>query len=118
MESFIGLYNTECIRPAPFVKGTLKTVNDVDYATTAWVDWFSTRQQYCSLGNVPTAEFDAAHYEPITAPQLEAQPDQDGRKALRVLENNPLVQLDPRLPHPGRGRKPHYTAFIHEGYPA
>lgn len=74
MESIIGLYKTECIRPGPFVKGPLKTVSDVEYATMAWVDWYNTRRLHSSLGNVPPAEFEAAHYDQITASPPETQP--------------------------------------------
>ena len=74
MESIIGLYKTECIRPGPFVRGPLKTVSDVEYATMAWVDWYNTRRLHSSLGNVPPAEFEAAHYDQITAPPPAAQP--------------------------------------------
>ena len=73
MESIIGLYKTECIRPGPFVKAPLKTVSDVEYATMAWVDWYNTRRLHSSLGNVPPAEFEAAYYDQITAPQPETQ---------------------------------------------
>jgi putative transposase len=37
MESIIGLYKTECLRPGPFLAGSLKTVADVEFATRAWV---------------------------------------------------------------------------------
>jgi putative transposase len=40
MESIIGLYKTECVRPGPFHIDTFKTLADVEYATMAWVDWF------------------------------------------------------------------------------
>lgn len=39
MESIIGPFKAECIRPGPFVKGPVKTINDVEFATMAWVDW-------------------------------------------------------------------------------
>ena len=74
MESIIGLYKTECIRPGPFVKTPLKTVSDVEYATMAWVDWYNTRRLHSSLGHVPPVEFEAAHYDQITAPPPAAQP--------------------------------------------
>ncbi|WJZ65502.1 IS3 family transposase [Kocuria rosea] len=73
MESIIGLYKTECIRPGPFVKAPQKTVSDVEYATMAWVDWYNTRRLHSSLGNVPPAGFEAAHYNQITAPRPETQ---------------------------------------------
>ncbi|MEB2529244.1 integrase core domain-containing protein, partial [Kocuria rosea] len=56
------------------LKGPLKTVSDVEYATMAWVDWYNTRRLHSSLGNVPPAEFEAAHYDQITASPPETQP--------------------------------------------
>jgi transposase InsO family protein len=39
MESIIGRYKTECIRrSSPFHTGPCKTLDDVEYATLAWVD--------------------------------------------------------------------------------
>jgi putative transposase len=40
MESIIGLYKTECVRPGPFHTSPFKALSDVEYATMAWVDWF------------------------------------------------------------------------------
>ena len=36
MESIIGLFKTECVRPGPFHAGPLRTTADVEYATMAW----------------------------------------------------------------------------------
>jgi hypothetical protein len=38
METVIGLYKTECIRPDPFHGGPLKILSDVEYATATWVE--------------------------------------------------------------------------------
>lgn len=53
MESIIGLYKTECLRPGPFLTGPLKTVADVEFATLAWVDWWNNRRLHSSIGNIP-----------------------------------------------------------------
>jgi hypothetical protein len=45
MESIIGLYKTECVRPGPFHTGLFKTPSDVEYATMAWVDWFGPHRR-------------------------------------------------------------------------
>jgi putative transposase len=84
MESIIGLYKTECIRPGPFVKGPLKTVSDVEYSTMAWVDWYNTRRLHSSLGNVPPAEFEAAHTIRSLRPGRRRSPYEDGRKVETV----------------------------------
>ncbi len=38
-ESINGLYKAECIRTTVFHDGPYKTIADVEYATTGWVDW-------------------------------------------------------------------------------
>jgi hypothetical protein len=42
MESIIGLYKVECVRPGPFHTGPFKTLSEVEFATMAWVDWYTT----------------------------------------------------------------------------
>ncbi len=74
MESIIGIYKTECIRPGPFHDGPLRTISDVEYATMSWVSWYNTRRLHGSLGMVPPAEYEAAHYSAATALQPERQP--------------------------------------------
>ena len=70
MESIIGLYKTECLRPGPFLHGPLKTVADVELATLAWVDWWNNRRLHSSIGNIPPTEAEAEHYRlnPTTRP--------------------------------------------------
>ena len=62
MESINGLYKAECIRTTVFHDGPYKTIADVEYATAGWVDWFNNRRLHSSLGYVPPAEFEQAHY--------------------------------------------------------
>jgi putative transposase len=62
MESLIGLYKTECVRPGPFHTGPFKTLADVEYATTAWVDWYNHRRLHTTLRMRTPAEHEAAHY--------------------------------------------------------
>jgi putative transposase len=54
-ESIIGLYKSELIT----LRGPWRTVEDVELATLAWVDWFNTRRLMWPLGGVPPAEFEA-----------------------------------------------------------
>lgn len=59
----IGLYKTECIRRnSPFHTGPYKTLDDVGFATLAWVDWFNNERLYEDLGYIPPAEYEANHY--------------------------------------------------------
>ncbi len=67
MESVIGLYKTECLRPGPFLDGPLKTLADVEFATMAWVDWWNNRRLHSSIGHVPPLEREAEHYRALTA---------------------------------------------------
>jgi len=57
-ESIIGLYKTEVIRR----KGPWKNLDDVEYATLEWVDWFNHRRILEPIGNIPPAEKEANHY--------------------------------------------------------
>ena len=57
-ESIIGLYKTELIhRGKPW-----KTVEDVEWATARWVDWFNNQRLYGHCGDIPPAELESAHY--------------------------------------------------------
>jgi putative transposase len=62
MESVNGLYKTECIRTTVFHDGPYKTIADVEYATAGWVDWYNNRRLHGSLGMLPPAEYEQAHY--------------------------------------------------------
>jgi putative transposase len=57
-ETVNGLYKTELIRrQAPW-----RTVDDIELATLSWVHWFNTSRLHSALGDIPPAEFEAAHY--------------------------------------------------------
>ncbi len=64
-ETIIGLFKTEVIR----ARGPWRNIDDVEYATLEWVDWFNNRRILEPIGDVPPAEFEQAYYE-----QLESQP--------------------------------------------
>jgi putative transposase len=55
-ETIIGLYKTELIRR----RGPWKGLDEVEYATLEWVDWFNHRRLLAPTGQVPPAEFEAA----------------------------------------------------------
>ena len=73
MESIIGLFKAECIRPGPFIKGPVKGISDVEFATMAWVDWWNNRRLHSSIGMIPPIEHENAHYLQIAAPRPAAQ---------------------------------------------
>ena len=58
-ETIIGLYKTELIRQ----RGPWKNLEDVEFATLGWVDWFNHRRLLEPIGNVPPAELELAYYQ-------------------------------------------------------
>jgi putative transposase len=56
-ETIIGLYKTELIRR----RGPWKGIDQVEYATLEWVDWFNHRRLLEPIGHVPPAEFEATY---------------------------------------------------------
>jgi len=57
-ESTIGLYKSELIT----MRGPWRTVEDVELATLGWVHWWNTTRLHSAIGDIPPAEFEAAHY--------------------------------------------------------
>ena len=55
----IGLYKTEEIRK----NGPWKSIEDVEFATASWVEWFNNRRLLGPIGHVPPAEFEAVYYQ-------------------------------------------------------
>jgi transposase InsO family protein len=58
-ESVIGLFKTELIHR----RGPWRSLEAVELATRAWVDWFNTRRLLQPIGDVPPAEYEARYYE-------------------------------------------------------
>ena len=58
-ESVIGLYKTELIGQ----RGPWRTLETVEFATLAWVDWFNHRRLLEPIGYRPPAEVEAEYYE-------------------------------------------------------
>ncbi len=57
-ETIIGLYKTEVIRS----RGPWTDLDDVEYATLEWVDWFNHRRILEPIGDIPPAEYEANYY--------------------------------------------------------
>ena len=57
-ESVIGLYKTELIRN----KGPWRGLDDVEFGTLEWVDWWNNRRLLEPIGMIPPAEAEAAYY--------------------------------------------------------
>ena len=69
-ETTIGLFKTEAIgRGSPFLTGPLRTIDDVEYATMEWVDWFNNRRLHSRLDYVPPEEYESAYYAQTQASQ-------------------------------------------------
>jgi len=73
-ESFNGLYKTELIRN----KGPWRGLDDVEFATLEYLDWFNHRRLHSEIGKVPPAEHETTyndHAHPAaTAGTKELQP--------------------------------------------
>ena len=65
-ESFNGLYKTELIRHA----GPWRGLDDVEYATLEYIDWFNHRRLHGELGMIPPAEFEATFVQQTATPLL------------------------------------------------
>jgi putative transposase len=58
-ETIIGLYKTELVHR----RGPWKGLDEVEYATLEWVDWFNHRRLLEPIGHVPPAEFEATYHQ-------------------------------------------------------
>lgn len=57
-ESVIGLFKTEVIGR----RDSWNRLEEVEYATLVWVDWFNHRRLLEAIGDVPPAEFEAEYH--------------------------------------------------------
>ncbi len=60
-ETINGLYKTEVIRR----RGPWKNIEDVEYATLEWVDWFNNRRLLEPIGDMPPAEYEMMYYRQL-----------------------------------------------------
>jgi transposase InsO family protein len=60
-ETINGLYKTEVIRH----RGPWKNMDEVEYATLDWVDWFNNRRILEPIGNIPPAEYELMYYQQL-----------------------------------------------------
>ncbi|WP_189939334.1 IS3 family transposase [Streptomyces sulfonofaciens] len=66
MESAIGLYKTELIKP----RRPWRTLSQVELATAEWIDWYNHRRLHGEIGHVPPVEYEANYYTELTKPQV------------------------------------------------
>jgi len=58
-ETINGLYKAELIWP----NGPWRGIEEVEFATLEWVDWFNHRRILEPIGNIPPAEFEAMYVQ-------------------------------------------------------
>ena len=63
-ETIIGLYKAEVIHR----RGPWRNLDEVEYATLEWVDWFNNRRLLEPIGNMPPAEYEAPYH--LSASQM------------------------------------------------
>lgn len=69
-ETTIGLYKTEAVRDdAPFRRGPLRRLPDVELLTADWVHWYNTARLMHRLGRIPPLEYETAYYDQQPAAQ-------------------------------------------------
>ena len=77
METINGLYKAECIRTTVFHEGPYRTLDDVEYATAGWVDWYNTRRLTVASAWLPQT----SSSKPTTRPSTESRnPHRSGRE--------------------------------------
>jgi len=67
-ETIIGLYKTEVIHRF----GPWRNVDQVEFETLTWVDWFNNRRLLEPIGNISPAEFEELHYQNQEGPVMVA----------------------------------------------
>ena len=65
-ETIFGLFKTEVIHP----NGPWRNIEEVEFATLEWVDWFNHRRLFEPIGNIPPVELEAMYYEGQEAPAI------------------------------------------------
>ena len=65
-ESLNGLYKTELIRR----RGPWKSLEDVEFATMEWVDWYNHHRLHSWCGDIPPVEHEALYYRQNTDTEI------------------------------------------------
>jgi putative transposase len=66
-ETIFGLFKTEVIWP----NGPWRNLEEVEFATLEWVDWFNNQRLLAPIGDIPPAELEAMYYERQGAQAME-----------------------------------------------
>lgn len=60
-ESVNGLYKAELV----YRRGPWRGLEDLEFATLTWVDWYNHRRLFSAIGYVPPVEYEASHYREL-----------------------------------------------------
>lgn len=63
-ETINGLYKTEVTEVIRH-RGPWRNIEEVEFATLEWVDWFNHRRLLEPIGNIPLAKFQMAYYRQL-----------------------------------------------------
>ena len=58
-ETIIGLYKAKEIE----ANRPWRCLEDVEFATASWVEWFNNRRIFTTIGDIPPAEFETMYYQ-------------------------------------------------------
>ncbi len=67
-ETINGLYKTRAIRQ----QGPWRNIEEVEFATLTWVDWFNNRRLLEPIGNMPPAELENEYYQQLEGSAMAA----------------------------------------------
>ncbi len=65
-ETIFGLFKAEVIRP----NGPWRSLEEVEFATLEWVDWFNHQRLLEPIGDIPPAELEAMYYASQEGPAM------------------------------------------------
>jgi len=68
VETIFGLFKTEIIRR----NGPWRNIEEVEFATLEWVDWFNNHRLLEPIGNIPPAELEEMYYARQRSPAVGA----------------------------------------------
>jgi transposase InsO family protein len=67
-ETIFGLFKAEVIWP----NGPWRSLEEVEFGTLEWVDWFHNKRRLEPIGDIAPAEFETMYYERPASPALAA----------------------------------------------
>lgn len=68
IDVFWGAFGNGAIARVIRRRGPWRQIEDVEFATLEWVDWFNNRRLLEPIGNIPPVEFEQAYYQNLEDP--------------------------------------------------